>query len=113
MFSDTHCPISISISGSSGFNNVRAANKCTAVEDESNTEVKNVSFKWSSDSSDDFNNAFSNDDFNRLTAGIEDVLTNPCKININSFCNEINSILIEKAKQCGICKENNNFGNKT
>ena len=108
LFSDTHCPISISLSSVHVDSNITVNSNEANVEKpdhENVTDSKDISFKWNSGSPKDFSDSFNANDLDRLLNNMHVVESEPSQTNINNFCDELSTLLIEKAKECNICKD--------
>ena len=113
LLSDTHCPISITLS--STLENVIDPEEICEVrgEDQVNRCQSNMKFKWNANSPETFINTFTGADVNNLQEALVNLVNAPSQVNVDEFCHGLNSLFIEKAKECNICKEMPNVSKKS
>ena len=72
-------------------------------------ECVDLYFKWNVKSTQQYQESFSENDLSELKEQLDIAISTPRQENFDVFCNNINQILIKKAKECGICKEKTNI----
>ena len=104
LLSDTHCPISLSLTSLAHVNvSVNTPSQFNGHGEASNYDE--LSFKWDSKSSNIYRNSISNTDINELVEFIVKIETEPSQKSIDEICSKLSQLLVEKAKDCNICKE--------
>ena len=108
LLSDTHSPISVSFTNVieghiDDTNDIREP--CQKENDNISTNYKDLIFKWNTTSSNSYRSAISETDVSDLLDYVSEVEANPNTGNINDVCDKLSTFLIEKAKECNICKE--------
>ena len=72
-----------------------------------------MKFKWNANSPETFINTFTGADVNNLQEALVNLVNAPSQVNVDEFCHGLNSLFIEKAKECNICKEMPNVSKKS
>ena len=106
LLSDTHCPISCSLSSIQNISGTQDSERlsCHANSHENSSDFNDFSFKWDSTSHNAYCNAISNADITGLLELVARVEVEPSQDSVNELCSNF-SELIDKAKECGVCKE--------
>ena len=105
--SDTHCAISVLLQGNTNKNVARESKSCE--NDKSNpssygTNYSDFCFQWQSDSAVKYEGKLYESDFESLQADLDALKKNSSQSVMNDFCGRLNSLLINTAVKCGICK---------
>ena len=105
LLSDTHCPISLSLSSSAQFNVSQVIENDLANDHGESSGYTDLNFNWDSSSSNIYSNAISSADITNLLEHVNKIESEPSQGSLNELCGELSKFLVEKAKDCNICKE--------
>ena len=113
-FSDVHCPIEFNVSTDvPAFNYVPETETSLCSQEKTDSEtlscepevLPKMSFKWSKESADDFQNAISESKLIELSQQLRNLSSNITQESVDHLCSSLSEIMINAAKTAGIYKE--------
>ena len=113
-FSDVHCPIEFNVSTDvPAFNYVPETETSLCSQEKTDSEtlscepevLPKMSFKWSKESADDFQNAISESKLIELSQQLRNLSSNITQESVDHLCSSLSEIMIDAAKTAGIYKE--------
>ena len=104
LLSDTHSAICLSFSTSFDVSKVSDQNGDRNQCGTNPVLCENLAFKWDEGSPEDFRCSFTAEDISLINDNLHDINPNPSQGAVDNFCEKLNTLFIDKAKNCGICK---------